>query len=161
DGLEPRAQEYFRWDPDLAGFGLRVQPSGAKSYIVKYRAGAGRNAPTRRVTLGSVGKITPDQARTLAKKMLGAVAQGADPAVDRATEKSSGTVRELAELFQTEYDDAKRKTSTAALYRDILKRLVVPRQGSRKAEKVTTAEMARVHLDLRDHPYQANRMLAV
>src|SRR5215475_13979642 len=87
DALDPRAQEYFSWDPDLAGFGLRVQPSGAKSYIVKYRAGTGRNAPTRRVTFGSVGKITPDQARALAKKMLGAVPQGADPAVDRATEK--------------------------------------------------------------------------
>ena len=45
--------EHFVWDADLVGFGLRVRPSGAKSYVVKYRAGTGRAAPTRRVTLGS------------------------------------------------------------------------------------------------------------
>jgi integrase len=161
DGLEPGELEYFSWDSDLAGFGLRVQPSGAKSYVVKYRAGTGRSAPTRRITLGSVGKLTPDQARAVARKTLGAVAQGGDPASERGMEKRSPTLRELAELFLTEHVDAKRKASTAALYRDILNRLVVPPLASRKAEKVTTAEMARLHLELRDHPYQANRMLAV
>jgi hypothetical protein len=68
DSLKPNAREYFSWDSDLAGFGLRVQPSGAKSYIVKYRAGTGRTAPTRRVTIGPVGKLTPDHARTLASQ---------------------------------------------------------------------------------------------
>lgn len=161
DNLQPAAREYFTWDSDLAGFGIRVQPSGAKSYIVKYRAGTGRSAPTRRVTIGAVGKITPDQARAVAKKMLGAVTQGSDPANERAAEKRSVTVRELAELFLTEHVNAKRKASTVALYRDILNRLVVPRLGSRKADKVTTVEMARLHFDMRDHPYQANRMLAI
>jgi integrase len=161
DGLEAGEREYFRWDSEMAGFGLRVQPSGAKSYVVKYRAGSGRSAPTRRVTIGAVGKLTPDQARTAAKKMLGAVAQGADPARERAAEKRSATLRELADLFLTEHMDAKRKASTAKLYRDILERLVLPKLGTRKAEKVTTGELARLHLDMRDHPYQANRMLAV
>jgi hypothetical protein len=158
DGLEPGGREYFRWDPEMAGFGLRVQPSGAKSYVVKYRAGTGRTAPTRRVTIGSVRKLTPDQARIAAKKMLGAVAQGADPATERAAEKRSATLRELADLFLTEHMDAKRKASTAAHYRHILERLVLPKLGTRKAEKVTAGELARLHLDLRDHPYQANRM---
>jgi integrase len=161
DRLQPGEREYFTWDSDLAGFGLRVQPSGAKSYVVKYRAGSGRSAPTRRITIGSVGKLTPDQARAVARKTLGAVAQGADPATDRATEKRSPTLRELAELFLNEHVGAKRKGSTAAHYRGILDRLVVPKLGSRKAEKVTTGDMAHIHLDLHDHPYRANRMLAV
>ena len=161
DSLRPGVREYFSWDSDLPGFGLRVQPSGAKSYVVKYRAGTGRSAPTRRVTIGSVGKIAPDQARATAKKTIGAVAQGTDPASERAAEKRSVTLQELGELFLTEHVDAKRKASTAIHYRDILNRLVLPRLGSRKAEKVTTGDMARIHLDLHDHPYQANRMLAV
>jgi Arm DNA-binding domain len=71
DGLQIATQEYFAWDEDLTGFGVRVQPSGAKSYVVKYRSGHGRGAPTRRVTLDAVGKITPEAARRQSQKCRG------------------------------------------------------------------------------------------
>jgi hypothetical protein len=74
DSLRPTGDDHFVWDETLIGFGLRVQPTGAKSYVVKYRAGSGRGAPTRRVTLGRVGTLSPDEARALARKTLGAVA---------------------------------------------------------------------------------------
>jgi hypothetical protein len=135
------------------GFGVRVQPTGAKSYVVKYRVGSGRSAPTRRMTIGHVGKLTPDQARILAKKALGAVAHGGDPAAERAAERRATTLRELSELFLAEHVQAKRKPSTAALYRDILNRLVLPELGKRKAEAITTNEFARLHLGMRDRPY--------
>jgi Arm DNA-binding domain len=70
DALLPTNREYFVWDRDLKGFGLRVQPTGEKSFVVKYRPGGGRKAPTRRLTLGRVGTITPDEARKLAKVKL-------------------------------------------------------------------------------------------
>jgi hypothetical protein len=35
---------------------VRVRPSSAKSYVVIYRAGAGRGAPVRRYTIAAVGK---------------------------------------------------------------------------------------------------------
>jgi integrase len=154
-------RDQFVWDADLTGFGLRVQPSGNKSYVVKYRAGSGRSAPTRRMTLGSTRKVTPDQARALAKKLLGSVANGADPAAERAAQTSAETLRELAELFLAEHVDVKLKFGTAALYRDILERLVLPALGTRKAGKLTTNDVARLHAGMHDHPYQANRMLAV
>ncbi|MBY0563139.1 MAG: Arm DNA-binding domain-containing protein [Hyphomonadaceae bacterium] len=57
-----------------------VETSGRKSFIIRYRAdGGGRNAAHRLVTIGAYGVMTPDQARTEAKKLLGAVATGADP----------------------------------------------------------------------------------
>lgn len=161
DTLKPGRTEYFLWDEKLPGFGVRVQTSGARSYVVKYRAGSGRGAPTRRVTLGAVGKLTPDEARKLAKSTLGAVAHGADPAALKAAERRGATLKELSELFLAEHAEAKRRASTAAHYRDILERLVVPALGSRKAEKVTVADVARLHRNMRDHPYQANRILAV
>ena len=92
---------------------------------------------------------------------MGAVAHGSDPAADRAAERRADTLRELAELFLAEHVEAKRKSSTAVLYRDILERLVLPELGNRKAEKVTVSDIAKLHGKLKASPYQANRMLAV
>src|SRR6516225_6814161 len=161
DALRPGRREYFVWDRDLKGFGLRVQPTGKKSYVVKYRAGSGRKAPTRRLTLGRVGTITPDEARKLAKVKLGAVAHGLDPAAVKATERGAPSLKELAELFLSEHVEAKRKPATASHYRDILQRIVLPELGGRQGEKVTTADLARLHVRMKKRPYLANRMLAV
>jgi integrase len=161
DSLKSRGGEYFVWDAALAGFGVRVQSTGARSYVVKYRAGNGRGAPTRRLTLGKVGTLTPDEARTLAKKTLGSVAHGADPAAQRAADKRASTLAEVAEQFLTEHVEAKRAASSATSYRDLLERLAIPDLGKRKAEKITTAEIQRLHSKHGHSPYQANRLLRV
>jgi integrase len=161
DRLLPDAAEFFVWDGKLAGFGLRMRPSGAMSYVVKYRAGTGRAAPTRRITLGPVGKLTPDEARRLAKATLGSVAHGLDPAALKAAERRASTLKEIADLFLSEHVEAKRKPATVAHYRDLLERIVLPELGTRRAEKVTTADVARLHVRMKDRSYQANRMLAV
>ena len=44
DTLPATGAEYIAWDSDITGFGIRVRASGAKTYIVQYRAGAGRKA---------------------------------------------------------------------------------------------------------------------
>ena len=161
DTLRPAASEHFVWDGQVAGFGVRVQTSGAMSYVVKYRAGSGRSAPTRRLTLGKVGTLTPDEARTLAKKMLGSVAHGADPAAQKAADKRASTLADVAEQFLVEHMAAKRSASSAASYRDLIERLALPDLGTRKADKVTTAEVGRLHSRLSHIPYQANRLLRV
>jgi integrase len=161
DSLKPTGAEHFIWDGTLIGFGVRVQATGAKSYVVKYRAGSGRAAPTRRVTLGRVGTLTPDEARTLARKTLGTVAHGNDPAALRAAERRASTLRELAEIFLAEHVEAKRKQSTATHYRSLLEKVVLPELGSRKAEQVTPSDLAKLHTKMRNRPYQANRMLEV
>jgi integrase len=161
DGLKPRVGEYFVWDGSLSGYGVRVQSTGAMSYVVKYRAGSGRAAPTRRLTLAKVGTITPDEARTLAKKTLGSVAHGADPAAQKAADKRASTIAEVAEQFLIEHVEAKRSASSAGSYRDLLERLVFPEIGKRKADKITSAEIQRLHSKNAHTPYQPNRMLRV
>src|SRR5262249_23732767 len=150
DRLRPASAEYFVWDNTLIGFGVRVQPTGSMSYIAKYRAGSGRGAPTRRVTLGRVGTLTPDEARTLAPKRLGGVAHGTDPAALRAAERRASTIREVAEIFLAEHVEAKRKRTTATHYRSLLEKVVLPELGSRKAEQVTTFDLAKLHAKMRN-----------
>ena len=85
DALEPQDKPWIAWDDRLTGFGVRVHPSGAKSYVVNYRAGnGGRKAPNKRVVVGRAGRVTPDQARRRAQELLGRVAAGEDPAGERA-----------------------------------------------------------------------------
>lgn len=83
DAAAPKATRYTLFDEDLTGFGLRVFPSGQKSYVIEYRAGeGGRRAPKKRVTLGSTATLTPDKAREAASKMLARVKLGSDPAFE-------------------------------------------------------------------------------
>ena len=130
DGLKTTGADYFAWDDTVTGFGIRVQASGAASYVVKYSAGSGRGAPTRRMTLARLGAVTPDEARDLARKVLGSVAHGEDPAAQKAEDRRAETLAELAATFLTEHVAVKRKPSTAALYRYVLERLVIPELGS-------------------------------
>ena len=81
EALEPAEKSWLAWDDELIGFGVRVQPTGVKSYFVNYRAGdGGRKAPNKRVVIGRHGTISPGRARRLARRMLDEVAHGGDPA---------------------------------------------------------------------------------
>lgn len=76
-GLAPKATI---WDDAVKGFGARRQTSDAVTYVLKYRIG-GRQ---RFFTIGRHGSPwTPDAARREARKLLGLVAAGKDPAAVR------------------------------------------------------------------------------
>jgi integrase len=161
DALQCNGSEFTAWDDTVSGFGVRVRPTGTKSYVVVYRAGAGRGAPVRRYTIAAVGKITPERARARAKVILGAVAHGHDPANQKTAERGTPTVAEVADRFMTDHVRAKRKAGTAEFYRDILDRLVKPALGTTKSDKLTRLQVGRLHSSLAETPFQANRVLAV
>ncbi len=116
EALKPRHKPFIAWDDRLTGFGIRVQPSGMRSYIVNYRAGdGGRKAANRRLVLGRHGRITPEQARRLARETLGRVAAGEDPAAGRTRARAMPTVRDAFEDYLAA--GPARKDSTVAVYR--------------------------------------------
>jgi integrase len=161
DGLKPTGTDYYAFDTDTVGFAVRVRATGGMSYIVQYKAGSGRGAPARRVTLGGVGKMTPEQARAAARKVLGSVAHGEDPAADKANERRSLPLGDVIEAFLAEHAEAKRKASTAAWYRGGLQRIIKPALGGMNPGKVTRQDVARLHSSLHETPVQANRVLAM
>ncbi len=157
DATEPQATEYFLWDEGIPGFGLRVMPSGRKSFVVQYRAGR----RPRRMSLGPSTVLTCDQARTRAITIIAAVRNGEDPSADRAAKRNAATITDLAERFDKEHISVRLKASTAREYRGNLKRFILPALGRLAVPEITRADVAKFHFDLRHIPYQANRCLEV
>ena len=157
EALKPEAKDYFVWDSQIAGFGVRVMASGAKTYQAQYRKG-GR---TRRVSLGRHGKITADQARQLAREVMGLVAKGENPAEDLAQHRRAPTVAALCERFFDQHVRERCKPTTQGEYRRAIDLFIKPAIGSFKVVDVERKDIAELHHKHRDKPYQANRTLGV
>lgn len=153
EGLSIEAKDYLVWDRDVRGFGVRVYPSGKKTYLVQYRAGR----RTRRVTIGQHGVLTTDEARREAKQLLASVARGDDPSAQRQAKRHAPTVAGLCDRFLEEYVEQHCKPTTARDYHSIIRRFIRPRLGPLPIAEVTRADVVAFHHALRDTPYQANR----
>ncbi len=116
EALKPGKEPWIAWDDKLTGFGVRVQPTGTKAFIVNYGAGnGGRKAPNKRVVIARQGRMTPNEATRFAQELLGRVAGGGDPAAGRADARGVPTPREaFAEYLAADPD---RKAGTERLYR--------------------------------------------
>lgn len=112
----PQKDRYIVWDDKLKGFGVAMFPTGGKVYVAQYRYG-GRS---HRVTIGKHGRLTPDKARREALKLLGDIERGSDPASERRAERSTPTLREVAEEFIV-YVKTKRKPATIQSHEIALK----------------------------------------
>jgi hypothetical protein len=147
DGTSPdSARDVFAWDDELPGFGLRVKPSGAKSFLVQYR---NRNGRSRRLTVGRYGVLTPDQARGQARGVLARVANGEDPAEMRAADRNAATVAELCReyldkavrgLIITRRGKAK-KNSTLYTDKGRIERHIIPLLGHRTVKDLTASDL--------------------
>lgn len=157
EGLKPKDKDYFVWDDGVAGFGVRVRPTGRRSYVIQYRTG-GR---TRRMNLGTHGQLTVEQARTLAKNKLGDVAKGANPSEERRLERIAPTMKGLCERFLEEHAEVKLKPTTIREYRHSIEKYIKPTLGTFKIQDVKRSDIAQLHHKMREKPYQANRTLGV
>ena len=148
DKAKPQSKDYFLWDGELKGFGIKIAKGGRKSYVCKYRVGSGRTAPTRRMTIGAHGSPwTVDQARLEARKILGRAANGEDPAKEKQDEKKQITVAQLCDLY-LESGVGTKKTSTIATDRGRIERHIKPLIGRKKVRDVTRADVKRFLQDV-------------
>src|SRR5258705_1823380 len=90
ENLPARSSTYITFDSELPGFGCRVTPAGARSWVVEYRPGSGgRRVSKKRVTLGSVATLLPDRARKAAKDVLARARLGEDVAGQRSARRQA------------------------------------------------------------------------
>lgn len=148
DAARKASGDFFLWDDEIPGFGLRIKPSGAKSFIVQYRNANGRS---RRLTVGRYGVLTVEEGRKEAKLALAEVLKGADPAESRKLERGAMTIEALCReylekaergLILTRRGEAKRGTT---LYTDKgrIERHIIPLIGKRTVKDLTTADIRR------------------
>jgi integrase len=154
DAAAAKGQEYFLWDDDLRGFGLRVLRSGRKSYVVQYRTG-GRGGPTRRKALGLHGILTAEEARNEARKWLAERAKGNDPIGEHIANRKAETVAELCCRYLSAAEQGlilgkgarPKKASTVSTDRGRIERHIIPLLGKKRVKEVANAD---VHRFMRD-----------
>ena len=147
---DPAGREVFAWDSGdgaIKGFAVRMMPSGAASYLVQYRTAQGR---TRRLSLGRVGVLTPDEGRRLARDALDRMAHGEDPSAGRQEARRGLTVEQLADLYLAEGPAAKpnKKASSWKTDRSNIERHIVPQLGKRPIAALATADVAKFQADV-------------
>ena len=157
DALPVREKEYFVWDDQLKGFGARVYPNGGKRYVAQ----TFRRGKTIRVQIGRHGALSFDEAKARARMIIADIDEGRNPNKEKEAERLSPTVAELAERFLKEYVPHHCKPRTRVEYRHAVERYILPALGSIKVTALGRDEVAALHHEMREKPYQANRTLGV
>lgn len=131
------------WDAAVPGFGARRQRSNAVAYVVLYRTRDGRS---RRYTIGRHGAPwTPEKAREEAKRVLGSVADGNDPAAEKTAKRKAATVTELCDLYIADAEAGRvltrrklaKKPTTLATDKGRVERHIKPLLGRLSVPSVT------------------------
>jgi integrase len=145
-------------DPDVRGLALRVTPTGSKSWAYTYRRQS--DGRKRRVTLGEFPALSLHQARAKARGHRAAVAEGADPASEKVTQKKVETVDQLLDRYLTDYAPA--ESNWTAEVRRIFKKDVRPAIGGHKITAVTKADILAILNAVKDRGagVTSNRTLA-
>jgi len=161
--LKPRAKRYEKPDPGARGLRVVVQPTGRKSFAVRYRNAAGR---ARKLTLPA--GITLAAARKLAADALLEVAQGRDPgSAKRDARRSAGvrgddTVERLAAEFIEKHAKRHTRPSSIRATEGAFRNIILPAWGCRTVHEIERRDVIEL-LDgvAEDRPILANRTRAV
>lgn len=156
---KPAEREYMLWDSRIAGFGLRVRPSGSKSFVFVYRSAGGRAGKVQRVTIKA---DHPDVAYERAKQLAGqhhggrdpvAEKQKADAAVDRA--RRTLTVGAVLDRFIAEHAKPNLKAKTWREYERLVEKALKPAIGNLKIDALGPVDVRALYDGMRATPTQA------
>ena len=147
DAAQAGPKPFFLWDDRLAGFGLLVLPSGARSFVFQYRNAEGRS---RRATIAKVGTITPEQARSIAEHMSRKVKSGGDPLAEKALARDALTVAALLDRYIASPRYAEKTKSTQKTGIGQIERHLKPLLGKRHVERLEQDDIRATFAAIRD-----------
>lgn len=146
------------WDSELKGFGILVLPSGRRTYFIQYRIS---NRIRKHLKIGIHGQISTEEARTLAKKYLGEIAHGEDPATKKKENRDLPLIKDLAQDYLDRYAIPKKRPRSIAEDKKLLKNIILPTIGNQQVKHISRRTIENLHNQLEKAPYQANRVLAL
>jgi len=155
DSIAPSPHEQIIFDSETRGFGLKVAPSGRKTFFLKYRNAFGRQ---RKPTIGTYGDLTVDQARKIAQDWKVQVAQGGDPSAEKQAARTQQTLNEFADGY---FDAAKKKQSTKGMERSYYETHVRKTLGRLPLVDIRQADVQAWINTRSDTPGAANRTISM
>ena len=154
DALKPvENTDVFVWDSEIRGLGLRLKPSGVKTFFVQYRNAARR---TRRMVIGQYGVLTVEEARSQARDRLTAVTKGEDPSAVRKAARKASTVEDICKWYLRETESGRLlgkrrrpiKDSTLAMDRSRINTHIIPLIGRQLISGLTRGDIERMQADI-------------
>lgn len=150
--------EVWAWDDELPGFGVRVQPSGRKTYVVRYR---NARAQQRKQTIARCVDMPPDRARELARKVFSAVAEGHDPAAERQEDRIAPTIEQLRDRYMKEHAEPYKKPRSVKEDERNWRVHVIPWFKGAAVRDIKKARVVALHASMAKIPATANHCLAL
>ena len=147
----------YIWDTEISGFGVRIYPSGRKSFVVTYRV----RRRQRFYTIGRWPEMPLQEARTQGLEILARARRGEDVSGNRQAKHAAPSMSDLVERFIKEHSEVRKKAKSAHSDRLILERCVVPKLGTFKVEEIQRADIAKLATGMASTPAMANKVLSL
>jgi len=161
DSLQATDKIILLWDDEVSGFGIKVTVGGTRTYLFQYRMG-GREAATKRWTIGRHGAWTPDAARSEARRLSQLVRSGIDPA-NAERERRRLSVDLALPAYVQRFIDGYLKPEWPRSWQlgaRLLEREVLPALRGKSLPAVTRADITEVLDRLSDRPAARRNLFA-
>jgi len=163
DALKSKGKRFILFEQGGKGFGIRVEPSGRRTFFFEYRF----DDKNRMFTIGPYPKASLTQARAMAAKLKEQVESGTDPGAEKReilwADKTAFTVKDLSDEYLEKWAKPRKTEKSYKEDMRILQKDVIPAWGHRKAKDIKRRDVVLL-LDTivdRGSPVAANRTLAV